>query len=63
MDRVAQFAAELASAARIYTSREITAAGLWTRKDTREYLADIARSLGFPENEISAAIDTALGGR
>lgn len=33
------------------------------RAVTRKGLADYARSLGFPESEISAAIDTALGGR
>lgn len=33
------------------------------RRITRAALYQYAKSLGFPENEISAAIDTALGGR
>lgn len=60
MDHAAKRAAELASAARIYVPREITSAGVWTRKDTREYLVEIAEQLGFSDLEISAAVDEAL---
>lgn len=58
MDRVAQLAKE----ADHFIRWERRAAEL-ARQSTREVLADYARELGFQENEISAAIDTALGGR
>lgn len=32
------------------------------RHATRDMLADRARELGFPDNEIEAAVDAALGG-
>lgn len=57
MDRVAQLAAcaDIALRGERY--------GAMMRELTRQALAEIAANLGFPENEISSAIDTALGGR
>ncbi|HEY1034988.1 MAG TPA: hypothetical protein VGE09_08405 [Pseudoxanthomonas sp.] len=65
MDRVAQ----LAEAAEIFLKFEEDWIYLGkgdpeaARNITRASLEDRADALGFPENEISSAIDTALGGR
>lgn len=60
-DRVAQLAEEAESF--LAFERLMAFTGPAGRKATRDMLARKARALGFPENEISAAIDTALGGR
>ena len=59
MDRVAQLAEE----ADFQLLCEVWEDDPKSREATRAVLADAARELGFPENEISAAIDTALAGR
>ncbi len=61
MDRVAQLAEEAENCLRF--ERECAVHWNTARASTRECLAEFARDLGFPEHEISAAIDTALGGR
>jgi len=64
MDRVAQLAADADDCIEFEKCRG--AFGLSSkaaRHATRKTLEAIAASLGFPENEISAAIDTALAGR
>ena len=64
MDRVAELAGVAKSQVRI--EEAFIAAGHdpeQMRTFTRGILASWADALGFPENEISAAIDTALGGR
>lgn len=64
MDRVAQLAAEAEQCLRF--EKEWTRAGKGlaaaARCITIECLTEAAESLGFPESEISSAIDTALGG-
>lgn len=64
MDRVAQLAEAADSQVKIEAA--FVAAGYepaQMRTFTRGILAAWADALGFPEKEISAAIDTALGGR
>lgn len=61
MDRVAQLAEEAEMCLRF--ERECAVHWDAARASTRECLAEVARDLGFPENEISSAIDTALKGR
>ena len=61
MDRVAQLAEEADVRIAQEDWRKFVQPA--SRETTRRKLANKARELGFPENEISAAIDTALGGR
>lgn len=65
MDRVAQLAEEAEECLRF--EKEWTRAGKGlaaaARCITTECLTQVATDLGFPESEISAAIDTALKGR
>lgn len=60
MDRVAQLKAD---ADDFLQCEKSSAYPEHARAATRECLADLAREYGFPEEEIPAAIDTALGGR
>ena len=62
MDRVAQLAEEAEICLR-FEREEWSAHQDAARAATRDCLAEVARDLGFPENEISVAIDTALAGR
>lgn len=62
MDRVAQLAAH-ADVYIAWEKRRPAADPEVLRIATRVGLGALARSLGFPENEISSAIDTALKGR
>lgn len=61
MDRVAQLAEE--ADAHVLYERIKAFDPKAARKGTIWYLQTRARELGFPELEISAAIDTALKGR
>lgn len=62
MDRVAKLAAEAETCLRV-EAEELAECAKESRKATREELERCARSLGFTNKEISAAIDTALAGR
>lgn len=63
MDRVAQLAKIADDCIGLERICFLTVGGEPARALTRHTLEHEARSLGFPENEISSAIDTALGGR